>query len=72
MQKITPFLWFDNQAEEAMKYYMSIFRNSRVLRKLMNDADPEKSKAVMNAMLGMNKIVIADLKKAYESAGACA
>jgi predicted 3-demethylubiquinone-9 3-methyltransferase (glyoxalase superfamily) len=31
MQKITPFLWFDNQAEEAANFYVSIFKNSRVL-----------------------------------------
>jgi len=31
MQKITPFLWFDTQAEEAMNFYVSIFKNSRVL-----------------------------------------
>jgi predicted 3-demethylubiquinone-9 3-methyltransferase (glyoxalase superfamily) len=31
MQKITPFLWFDNQAEEAMNFYLSIFKNSKVL-----------------------------------------
>jgi predicted 3-demethylubiquinone-9 3-methyltransferase (glyoxalase superfamily) len=31
MQKITPFLWFDNQAEEAMNHYVSIFKNSRIL-----------------------------------------
>ena len=31
MQKITPFLWFDNQAEEAMNFYVGIFRNSKVL-----------------------------------------
>ena len=30
-QKITPFLWFDNQAEEAMNFYLSIFKNSKVL-----------------------------------------
>lgn len=29
-QKITPFLWFDNQAEEAMKFYTSVFRNSTI------------------------------------------
>jgi len=32
MQKITPFLWFDNQAEEAMNFYVSIFKNSKVGR----------------------------------------
>lgn len=30
-QKITPMLWFDNQAEEAMNFYLSAFKNSRVL-----------------------------------------
>ncbi len=30
IQKITPFLWFDNQAEEAMNFYVSIFKNSKV------------------------------------------
>lgn len=30
MQKIIPFLWFDNQAEEARDFYTSIFRNSKV------------------------------------------
>lgn len=30
MRKITPFLWFDNQAEEAMKFYVSLFKNSKV------------------------------------------
>lgn len=148
MPRITPFLWFDHQAEEAMKYYISIFKNGRVLgvhhangkvltvtfeingqrfiglnggplfrfteavslfvdcetqeevdelweklspggeksrcgwlkdkfglswqiipkalMELLSDPDPEKSNAVMQAMLKMNKIVIDDLKKAYE------
>ena len=30
MQKITPCLWFDSQAEEAMNYYVSIFKNSKI------------------------------------------
>jgi predicted 3-demethylubiquinone-9 3-methyltransferase (glyoxalase superfamily) len=30
MQKITPCLWFDNQAEEAARFYTSIFKNSKV------------------------------------------
>ena len=29
MQKITPFLWFDGKAEEAMNFYVSIFKNSK-------------------------------------------
>ena len=30
MQKITPFLWFDNQAEEAVRFYVSVFKNSKL------------------------------------------
>ncbi len=30
MQKITPFLWYDNNAEEAMNLYVSVFKNSQV------------------------------------------
>jgi len=30
MQKITPFLWFNNNAEEAVKFYTSIFKNSKI------------------------------------------
>jgi len=152
MPKITPFLWFDGQAEEAMNFYISIFKNAKVLSvsradgkvisvtfelegqkfmglnagpqftfteaislfvdcetqeevdelweklseggskarcgwlkdkyglswqiiptalgKLMSDPDPEKSKAVFQAMLKMNKIVIEDLKRAYEGKAA--
>ena len=31
MQKITPFLWFDKQAEAAANFYVSIFKNSKIL-----------------------------------------
>ena len=31
MQKITPFLWFDNNCEEAMNFYVSLFKNSRIV-----------------------------------------
>jgi predicted 3-demethylubiquinone-9 3-methyltransferase (glyoxalase superfamily) len=31
MQKITPFLWFNGKAEEAAEYYVSIFKNSRIV-----------------------------------------
>ncbi|MEO6695810.1 MAG: VOC family protein [Ignavibacteria bacterium] len=30
MQKITPFLWFDNNAEEAINFYTSVFKNSKI------------------------------------------
>jgi predicted 3-demethylubiquinone-9 3-methyltransferase (glyoxalase superfamily) len=150
MKKITPFLWFDTQAEEAMNFYVSLFKNSKVkdvsrgpdgraftvsfeldgqefmglnagpqfkfneavsmyvdcadqaevdyfwneltadsgeesmcgwckdkyglwwqivpkqLGKLMGDPDPEKSQRVMDAMLKMQRIIVADLQKAYD------
>lgn len=150
MKKITPFLWFDTQAEEAMKFYVSLFKNSKVnnvsrgpdgkvftvsfeldgqefmgfnagpqykfneaismyvncedqaevdyfwnaliadggeesmcswckdkfglswqivpkqLGDLMGDPDPEKSQRVMQAILKMKKIIVADLQKAYD------
>ena len=156
MQKITPFLWFDDQAEEAMNFYTSIFKNSKIgqvsrygdagpgpkgsvmvgtftiegqefmalnggpiynftpamsfvvncetqeevdyywdkliagggkpnrcgwltdkfglswqivptaLAELMSSGDPEKSNRVMQALLKMDKLIIADLRKAYE------
>jgi predicted 3-demethylubiquinone-9 3-methyltransferase (glyoxalase superfamily) len=31
MQKITPFLWFDKEAEEAANFYVSIFKNSKIV-----------------------------------------
>ncbi len=151
MKKITPFLWFDTQAQEAMNFYVSIFKNSKVgsvqragpdgpvtsvtfqlegqdfmalnagpqfkfneaisffvdcktqeevdelwnklisdggeesmcgwlkdkyglswqiipkqLGELISDPDPVKSKRVINAMLKMKKIIVADLQKAYD------
>jgi predicted 3-demethylubiquinone-9 3-methyltransferase (glyoxalase superfamily) len=138
MKKVTPFLMFDNNADEAVEFYVSIFKNSKiidqgtfeidgqeflvfnggpyfkfsegislfincdtqqevdelweklsmgggksqcgwvkdkfgvswqvvpsVLRKMLNDPDPVKSKRVMDVMLKMNKIIIKDLEKAY-------
>ncbi|WP_028982410.1 VOC family protein [Sporocytophaga myxococcoides] len=148
MQKITPFLWFDGQAEEAVNFYTSLFKDSKivnmsrmpdgkvmsatfllngqefmalnggpmfkfteaislfvkcetqseidsfweklseggsksrcgwlkdkfglswqiippVLGELMGDKDPSKSQRVMQAMLKMDKIIIQDLKDAY-------
>ena len=50
MRKITPFLWFDNQAEEAMNFYVSIFKNSRVGSvNRYGDAGPGSEGAVMSA-----------------------
>lgn len=150
MKKIRPFLWFDTQAEEAMNFYVTIFKNSRVLSvnrhegrvmtvtfeldgqefmalnagpqfkfneavsffvnceaqeevdelweklsaggeegrcgwlkdkfglswqiipstltRLMSDPNPQKSRAVLQAMLKMNKIEIKGLQEAYDKA----
>jgi len=43
MQKITPFLWFDNNAEEAVNYYTSIFENSKTLKVLRYDEAAAKA-----------------------------
>jgi hypothetical protein len=34
--RITPFLWFDNQAEDAVNFYLSVFKNSRRLETVSN------------------------------------
>jgi len=43
VQKITPFLWFNNQAEEATNFYVSIFKNSKVVRVARNGPGPKDS-----------------------------
>lgn len=42
MQKINPFLWFDNQAEEAANFYTSIFKNSKILNVSRYDEESAK------------------------------
>ena len=50
MQKITPFLWFDGKAEEAMNFYVSIFKNSKVGRiTRYGEAGPGPKGTVMSA-----------------------
>lgn len=52
MQKISPFLWFDDQAEEAMHFYVSVFKNSKagdVTR--YGDAGPGPKGSVMTASI---------------------
>jgi predicted 3-demethylubiquinone-9 3-methyltransferase (glyoxalase superfamily) len=47
-QKITTYLWFDNNAEEAMNFYVSIFKNSKVLKVVRyGDAGPGPKGEVM-------------------------
>jgi predicted 3-demethylubiquinone-9 3-methyltransferase (glyoxalase superfamily) len=50
MQKITPCLWFDDQAEEAMSYYASIFKDSEISDvSRYGEAGPGKPGTVMTA-----------------------
>jgi predicted 3-demethylubiquinone-9 3-methyltransferase (glyoxalase superfamily) len=50
MQKITPFLWFNGQAEEAVNFYVSIFKNSKMGSiQRYGDAGPGPSGSVMSA-----------------------
>jgi predicted 3-demethylubiquinone-9 3-methyltransferase (glyoxalase superfamily) len=55
MQKITPFLWFDGRAEEAMNFYVSIFKNSKK-RKVIRygDAGPGPKGTVMTAVFQLD------------------
>ncbi|MFC6635365.1 VOC family protein [Microbulbifer taiwanensis] len=51
MQKITPFLWFESRAEEAVEFYTAIFNNSRVVK--MRRA-PEGGPAPAGSVLGID------------------
>src|SRR5438270_6459558 len=55
MQKITPFLWFDSQAEEAANFYVSLFKNSKIQTvRRYGEAGPGPNGSVMavNFQLG--------------------
>jgi predicted 3-demethylubiquinone-9 3-methyltransferase (glyoxalase superfamily) len=55
MQKITPFLWFDNQAEDAARFYVSIFKNSRILGiSRYGEAGPGPAGSVMTVRFELN------------------
>jgi len=55
MQSITPFLWFDNQAEEAMNFYISVFKNSKPLSiARYGAAGPGPAGSVMTASFELN------------------
>jgi predicted 3-demethylubiquinone-9 3-methyltransferase (glyoxalase superfamily) len=50
MQKITPFLWFDDNAEEAVNFYVSIFKNSKIVSiHRYGEAGPGPKGTVMTA-----------------------
>jgi len=74
MQKITPMLWFDNQAEEAANFYVSVFKNSKV-KQITHYAGEEFSKKkgqdaaglqrVTHEVWQMKKLDLAKLEKAF-------
>ena len=50
MQKITPYIWFDDQAEEAMNFYTSIFKHSKVVAvSRFGEAGPRPAGMVLTA-----------------------
>jgi predicted 3-demethylubiquinone-9 3-methyltransferase (glyoxalase superfamily) len=59
VQKITPFLWFADQAEEAAKYYCSIFKNSKITR---TSRYPEAGKEVHRRTPGSVMVVDFELE----------
>ena len=55
MQKITPFLWFNNNAEEAVNFYISIFKNSKIVNiSRYGEGGPGPKGTVMSATFELN------------------
>ena len=55
MQKITPFLWFDGIAEEATNYYISIFKNSKIVSVTRyGEAGPGSKGTVMSTIFQLD------------------
>ena len=55
MQKITPFLWFDGQAEEAVRFYLSVFKDSRIVSTARYPEDgPGEAGTVMTIAFELN------------------
>jgi len=54
-QNITPFLWFDDNADEAVNFYLSIFKDSRLLdTKRYDEAGPGPKGTIMTATFELN------------------
>ncbi|NIX77725.1 VOC family protein [Microvirga terricola] len=57
MQKITPFLWFDTEAEEAMNFYVSVFKNAKAGKVTRyGDSGPGPAGKVMTASFELNGV----------------
>jgi predicted 3-demethylubiquinone-9 3-methyltransferase (glyoxalase superfamily) len=51
MQKITPCLWFDNEAEDAANYYVSVFPNSKILEVVPYNTETPSNKPIGSTLL---------------------
>jgi predicted 3-demethylubiquinone-9 3-methyltransferase (glyoxalase superfamily) len=61
MQKISPFIWFDSNAEEAMNFYLPIFKDSKVIRVARNPPGapgPEGALLVASIQLAGQEIIL--------------
>jgi predicted 3-demethylubiquinone-9 3-methyltransferase (glyoxalase superfamily) len=57
MQNITPFLWFDDNAEEAANYYVSLFKNSQIQNiSRYGEAGPREKGTVMTVSFALNGV----------------
>ena len=55
MQKITPFLWFDGKAEEAIKLYTSVFKNSKIINiTYWGEGSPFPKGQIMNGVFELD------------------
>ena len=55
MPKITPFLWFNTQAEQAAKLYTSIFKNSKIVKTTrFGNAGPDPKGSVMTVVFTLD------------------
>lgn len=68
MQKIRPWLWFDNQAEEAANFYVSIFKNSRITNvSRYGDEGPGPAGTVMVASFELDGVAFMALNGGSEA-----
>ena len=62
MPKISPFLWFDNQAEEAAKFYVSVFPGSKIVNTTRyGDAGPGPKGSVMTVTFELDGLEVTAL-----------
>jgi predicted 3-demethylubiquinone-9 3-methyltransferase (glyoxalase superfamily) len=64
-QEITPCLWFDFKAEEAVQHYLCVFGNARILATTRYGEAGPRTQRVMRAIFEMKKLDIARLRQAF-------